>query len=111
MAEKTLTTLRVSPELLARADSLVELLKSKPDSTAFDITRSSMLRLALQAGLEELERRYTKAAPAVASPATPPPPERREKPTRRAGGPRPDAIPRRKDERKAAGFPAATGGE
>ena len=111
MAEKTLTTLRVSPELLARIDELVERLAGNPAFLAFRVSRASLLRLAVQRGIDAIDAEYQVKAPPAQKTPPPPPPERREKPTRRAGGPRPDAVPRRKDERKAAGFPAATGGE
>ena len=55
--EDTSTSIRLSRELQARADALMEKIKDRPEVTAFGrVTRSSVLRLALVKGLEILEK-------------------------------------------------------
>lgn len=53
------TPLRLTPELLARAEALVPVLSNVPSVASFGrVTRSTVLRLALYMGLEDLEKAY-----------------------------------------------------
>ena len=58
MAAKKSTALRLTPELLAKADALVPRIEASPAGQWGRITRSAVLRMALTEGLTALERRY-----------------------------------------------------
>lgn len=60
MARQKILSLRLDPELVARADALVERLERDPVLAAAsgNVSRSTVLRLALVRGLRELEREY-----------------------------------------------------
>ena len=57
----TLTLRIAKTDMIAeRADALVPLLAKKPEYTAFRISRSVVLRIALQRGLDGLEEEFGK---------------------------------------------------
>lgn len=50
--------LRLPEDLLERADALVEPMSREPEMRLFRMSRSAVMRIALQRGLEVLEERY-----------------------------------------------------
>lgn len=54
MAEKTIS-IRLSEDLLECADTLIPMLKQHGDLAAVGVTRSTVLRLALLRGMEQLK--------------------------------------------------------
>ena len=59
MPRQSLTTVRLPPDLLELAESLVERLQGAPIMAAAGIVnRSTVLRLAIRLGLQELERKH-----------------------------------------------------
>jgi hypothetical protein len=70
---KTPTQLRLTQDLLERADALIEVMAADPEVRALGMpTRTAVLRLAIARGLRDLERQYQPPAPAYASAANPP---------------------------------------
>ena len=70
---KTPTQLRLTQDLLERADALIAVMAADPEVRALGMpTRTAVLRLAIARGLRDLERQYQPLAPAAAS-ALPPP--------------------------------------
>lgn len=56
--------IKVEPDLLASADQLAQQLPAaKPDMRAGLVTRATVLRLALQRGIDELKREVIAAQP------------------------------------------------
>jgi hypothetical protein len=72
----TPTQLRLTQDLLERADALIEVMAADPEVRALGMpTRTAVLRLAIARGLRDLERQYQRPTPADASapcPATMP---------------------------------------
>ena len=69
---KTPTQLRLTQDLLERADALIEVMAADPEVRALGMpTRTAVLRLAIARGLRDLERQYQRPTPADAS--VPPP--------------------------------------
>ena len=72
---KAPTQLRLTQDLLERADALIEVMAADPEVRALGMpTRTAVLRLAIARGLRDLERQYQPPAPAYASapyPTTP----------------------------------------
>ena len=73
---KTPTQLRLTQDLLERADALIEVMAADPEVRALGMpTRTAVLRLAIARGLRDLERQYQPPPPAYASvphlPSTP----------------------------------------
>ena len=67
---KTPTQLRLTQDLLERADALIEVMAADPEVRALGMpTRTAVLRLAIARGLRDLERQYQPPAPADASAA------------------------------------------
>jgi hypothetical protein len=65
---KTPTQLRLTHDLLERADALIEVMAADPDVRALGMpTRTAVLRLAMARGLRDLERQYQRAMPAYVS--------------------------------------------
>ena len=65
---KTPTQLRLTQDLLERADALIEVMAADPEVRALGMpTRTALLRLAIARGLRDLERQYQPPAPAYAS--------------------------------------------
>jgi hypothetical protein len=65
---KTPTQLRLTQDLLERADPLIEVMAADPEVRALGMpTRTAVLRLAIARGLRDLERQYQTPAPAYAS--------------------------------------------
>jgi hypothetical protein len=65
---KTPTQLRLTQDLLERADALIEVMAADPEVRALGMpTRTAVLRLAIARGLRDLERQYQLPAPAYAS--------------------------------------------
>ena len=50
--------IRLPPELLKRVDSLAKVLKKHPDHSLHRVSRSFVLRLAVQQGVELLEKKH-----------------------------------------------------
>ena len=50
-------TFRLPKDLVERADALIEILGQTPEYRALRLTRSVVLRLAIDGGLEQLEAR------------------------------------------------------
>jgi hypothetical protein len=73
---KTPTQLRLTQDLLERADALIEVMAADPEVRALGMpTRTAVLRLAIARGLRDLERQSQRPTPADASaprPATMP---------------------------------------
>jgi hypothetical protein len=70
---KTPTQLRLTHDLLERADALIEVMAADPEVRALGMpTRTAVLRLAIARGLRDLERQYQPPAPADASAPRPP---------------------------------------
>jgi hypothetical protein len=71
----TPTQLRLTQDLLERADALIAVMAADPEVRALGMpTRTAVLRLAIARGLRDLERQYQPPAPADASaphPTTP----------------------------------------
>jgi hypothetical protein len=69
---KTPTQLRLTQDLLERADALIEVMAADPEVRALGMpTRTAVLRLAIARSLRDLERQYQRPTPADAS--APPP--------------------------------------
>jgi hypothetical protein len=67
-ATKTPTQLRLTHDLLERADALITVMAADPEVRALGMpTRTAVLRLAIARGLRDLERQYQPLAPADAS--------------------------------------------
>jgi hypothetical protein len=65
---KTPTQLRLTHDLLERADALIAAMAADPEVRALGMpTRTAVLRLAIARGLRDLERQYQPPAPADAS--------------------------------------------
>jgi hypothetical protein len=65
---KTPTQLRLTQDLLERADALIAVMAADPEVRALGMpTRTAVLRLAIARGLRDLERQYRPPAPADAS--------------------------------------------
>jgi len=65
---KTPTQLRLTQDLLERADALIEVMAADPEVRALGMpTRTAVLRLAIARGLRDLERQYQRPTPAYAS--------------------------------------------
>jgi hypothetical protein len=63
----TPTQLRLTQDLLERADALIEVMAADPEVRALGMpTRTAVLRLAIARGLRDLERRYQPPADASA---------------------------------------------
>src|SRR5918996_1593114 len=64
---KTPTQLRLTHDLLERADALIAVMAADPEVRALGMpTRTAVLRLAIARGLRDLERQYQSMAPADA---------------------------------------------
>ena len=64
----TPTQLRLTHDLLERADALIEVMAADPEVRALGMpTRTAVLRLAIARGLRDLEHQYQPLAPADAS--------------------------------------------
>ena len=64
----TPTQLRLTQDLLERADALIEVMAADPEVRALGMpTRTAVLRLASARGLRDLEHQYQPLAPADAS--------------------------------------------
>ena len=71
---KTPTQLRLTHDLLERADALIAVIAADPEVRALGMpTRTAVLRLAIARGLRDLERQYQPPAPADASAPRPTP--------------------------------------
>ena len=71
---KTPTQLRLTQDLLERADALITIMAADPEVRALGMpTRTAVLRLAIARGLRDLERQYQPSAPHATTPhdATP----------------------------------------
>jgi hypothetical protein len=65
---KTPTQLRLTQDLLERADALIEVMAADPEVRALGMpTRTAVLRLAIARGLRDLECQYQRPMPACAS--------------------------------------------
>jgi hypothetical protein len=70
---KTPTQLRLTQDLLERADALIAVMAADPEVRALGMpTRTAVLRLAIARGLRDLERQYQPPAPTDASAPYPP---------------------------------------
>jgi hypothetical protein len=68
-AMKTPTQLRLTQDLLERADALIEVMAADPEVRALGMpTRTAVLRLAIARGLRDLERQYQRPTPTYAPP-------------------------------------------
>ena len=68
----TPTQLRLTQDLLERADALIEVMAADPEVRALGMpTRTAVLRLAIARGLRDLERQYQRPTPAAASTSRP----------------------------------------
>jgi hypothetical protein len=70
----TPTQLRLTHDLLERADALIAVMAADPEVRALGMpTRTAVLRLAIARGLQDLERQYQPSAPSSTTPhdATP----------------------------------------
>jgi hypothetical protein len=64
---KTPTQLRLTQDLLERADALIEVMAADPEVRALGMpTRTAVLRLAIARGLRDLEHQYQPPADASA---------------------------------------------
>ena len=71
---KTPTQLRLTQDLLERADALIAVMAADPEVRALGMpTRTAVLRLAIARGLRDLERQYQTPAPADSSAPRPTP--------------------------------------
>jgi hypothetical protein len=69
---KTPTQLRLTQDLLERADALIEVMAADPEVRALGMpTRTAVLRLAIARGLRDLERQYQRLTPTDASASRP----------------------------------------
>jgi hypothetical protein len=69
---KTPTQLRLTQDLLERADALIAVMAADPEVRALGMpTRTAVLRLAIARGLRDLERQYQRPMPADASASRP----------------------------------------
>jgi hypothetical protein len=60
----TPTQLRLTQDLLERADALIAVMAADPEVRALGMpTRTAVLRLAIARGLQDLERQYQSPAP------------------------------------------------
>ena len=67
-ATKTPTQLRLTHDLLERADALIAVMAADPEVRALGMpTRTAVLRVAIARGLRDLECQYHPTAPADAS--------------------------------------------
>jgi hypothetical protein len=65
---KTPTQLRLTQDLLERADALIEVMAADPEVRALGMpTRTAVLRLAIARGLRDLERQYQRPTPTYVS--------------------------------------------
>jgi hypothetical protein len=65
---KTPTQLRLTHDLLERADALITVMAADPEVRALGMpTRTAVLRLAIARGLRDLEGQYQRPTPADAS--------------------------------------------
>jgi hypothetical protein len=65
---KTPTQLRLTQDLLERADALIEVMAADPEVRALGMpTRTAVLRLSIARGLQDLECQYQRPTPAHAS--------------------------------------------
>jgi hypothetical protein len=72
-AIKTPTQLRLTQDLLERADAMIEVMAADPEVRALGMpTRTAVLRLAIARGLRDLEGQYQRPTPADASAPRPP---------------------------------------
>jgi hypothetical protein len=72
-AIKTPTQLRLTQDLLERADALIAVMAADPEVRALGMpTRTAVLRLAIARGLRDLEGQYQQPTPADASAPRPP---------------------------------------
>jgi hypothetical protein len=70
---KTPTQLRLTQDLLERADALIAVMAADPEVRALGMpTRTAVLRLAIARGLRDLECQYQPPAPAHAAAPRPP---------------------------------------
>ena len=61
---KTPTQLRLTQDLLERADALIEVMAADPEVRALGMpTRTAVLRLTIARGLRDLERQYQRSTP------------------------------------------------
>jgi hypothetical protein len=68
---KTPTQLRLTHDLLERADALIAIMAADPEVRALGMpTRTAVLRLAIARGLQALERQYQAPAEAAPRPTT-----------------------------------------
>jgi hypothetical protein len=75
---KTPTQLRLTHDLLERAEALIAVMAADPEVRALGMpTRTAVLRLAITRGLRDLERQYQPPAPADASAPAPASPDAR----------------------------------
>jgi hypothetical protein len=71
---KTPTQLRLTQDLLERADALIAIMAADPEVRALGMpTRTAVLRLAIARGLRDLERQYRSPAPSSTTPHDPTP--------------------------------------
>jgi predicted transcriptional regulator len=70
MTNEATLTMRLPADLVRRVDALEERLQGSPEATVWRLSRSSVVRLALVAGLEALEAKYS-AAPGESPGAKP----------------------------------------
>jgi hypothetical protein len=73
---KSPTQLRLTQDLLERADALIEVMAADPEVRALGMpTRTAVLRLAIARGLRDLERQYQRPTPTYTpAPRSAPPP-------------------------------------
>ena len=72
-AIKTPTQLRLTQDLLERADALITVMAADPEVRALGMpTRTAVLRLAIARGLRDLEGQYQRPTPAGSSVPRPP---------------------------------------
>ena len=80
---KTPTQLRLTQDLLERADALIAVMAADPEVRALGMpTRTAVLRLAIARSLRDLERQYQPLAPADASASHPTTPHDATPPSR-----------------------------
>ena len=61
---KTPTQLRLTQDLLERADALIDVMAADPEVRALGMpTRTAVLRLAIARGLRDLEHQYQRPTP------------------------------------------------
>jgi hypothetical protein len=66
---KTPTQLRLTQDLLERADALIEVMAADPEVRALGMpTRTAVLRLAIARGLRNLERQYQSPSAEASTP-------------------------------------------